>query len=65
MESFKKRQKEMQRQERQRDKMAKRLERKLHRASGVGDSQSETPEDAAQPPLPEDSQPAAEPKVQQ
>jgi hypothetical protein len=31
METFKKRQKEMQRLERQRDKFAKRMERKLHR----------------------------------
>jgi hypothetical protein len=34
MDTFKKRQKEMQRQERQRDKFARRMERKLHRASG-------------------------------
>jgi hypothetical protein len=41
METFKKRQKEMQRLERQRDKAAKRIERKLHRANGTG-----SPDDA-------------------
>ena len=44
METFKKRQKEMQRLERQRDKAAKRMERKLHRGTGA-DSPAETPVD--------------------
>jgi len=46
METFKKRQKEMQRLERQRDKAAKRMERKLHRASGV-----ESPAETAETPV--------------
>jgi hypothetical protein len=43
MDSFKKRQKEMQRQERQRDKAAKRLQRKQDRAAGVNTSSDDAP----------------------
>jgi hypothetical protein len=48
MESFKKRQKEIQRQERQRDKAAKRMERKLQRA-GEGSSQDPAAPTAEEP----------------
>jgi hypothetical protein len=60
MDSFKKRQKEMQRMERQRDKAAKRLQRKLHRANG-GDSTEEAPVDVpqAQPEEPQTMEPKA------
>jgi hypothetical protein len=43
MDSFKKRQKEMQRQERQRDKAAKRLQRKQDRAAGINTSSDDVP----------------------
>ncbi len=52
MESFKKRQKEMRRLERQRDKAAKRKEIKARKAAGLptepeGDAEAETTENAA------------------
>jgi len=50
METFKKRQKEMRRLERQRDKAAKRLEIKARKAAGItseSDSDPETTENAA------------------
>jgi hypothetical protein len=49
METFKKRQKEMRRLERQRDKAAKRKENKARKAAGIigeSDRDSETPENA-------------------
>ena len=59
MDSFKKRQKEMQRLERQRDKFAKRMERKLHRASGAPSSE-ETPVES--PEAQSGETPATEPR---
>jgi hypothetical protein len=56
MESFKKRQKEMHRLERQRDKATKRLQKKLHRA-GAADTTS-SPE---APQAPSDGEPAIKP----
>jgi hypothetical protein len=47
MESFKKRQKEMQRLERQRDKAARRIQRKQNRAGEAGDTSSDDPACAA------------------
>jgi hypothetical protein len=52
METFKKRQKEMRRLERQRDKAAKRKENKARKAAGIigeSDSDSQTPENAEAP----------------
>jgi hypothetical protein len=66
METFKKRQKEMQRLERQRDKAAKRMERKLHRANGT-DPLAETPVDVpeAQSEAQSEDKPAIEPRPAQ
>jgi hypothetical protein len=47
METFKKRQKEMQRLERQRDKAAKRKEIKARKAAGIPEPQDENEEAAA------------------
>ncbi len=67
METFKKRQKEMQRLERQRDKAAKRMERKLHRASGTDSPADETPVDVpeAQSGAQSEDKPAIEPRPTQ
>jgi len=56
METFKKRQKEQQRLERQRDKFARRMERKLHRNKGA--EQQETPAENPEEEKPADEQPA-------
>jgi hypothetical protein len=59
METFKKRQKEMRRLERQRDKAAKRSEIKARKAAGIksdSDDETETPENPAAPePAPDPS----------
>jgi hypothetical protein len=71
METFKKRQKEMQRLERQRDKAAKRMERKLHRANGTESPADETPVDVteaqseAQSGAQSEDKPAIEPRSAQ
>jgi len=44
MDTFKKRQKEMRRLERQRDKFARRMERKLHKGDGAAQSEEPAPE---------------------
>ena len=62
METFKKRQKEMRRLEKQRDKFAKRMEKKLHRGEAA-DSPTEEPAEMPEAPLGET--PAAEPQTAQ
>jgi hypothetical protein len=56
METFKKRQKEMQRLERQREKAARRIQRKQNRA---GEAENTSSDDA--PKAPSEGQPAIEP----
>lgn len=63
METFKKRQKEMRRLEKQRDKTAKRMQRKLNRGAGEGEGEATPSADA--PEAATDDKPAVEPTTGQ
>jgi len=60
METFKKRQKEMRRLERQRDKTARRMERKLHRGTADDPSSVDVAEAPEAPEAPSDDKPTIE-----